>query len=70
MRLRGELRCLNCSRLLAEVEGGYPDFRPLLSLACPTGRICLTRKPSGALKCTYCGGEPMIEEQEEVLEPV
>jgi DNA-directed RNA polymerase subunit RPC12/RpoP len=57
----GELRCLNCSRHLADVVDGGSG-RPRLSH--PGGRttapILVERTPRG-LRCGRCGGRALLE---------
>jgi hypothetical protein len=57
----GELRCLNCSRHLADVVD-VVDGRPRLEP--PAGRSTtpvLVRQTAGGLRCARCGGRPMLE---------
>lgn len=70
MTIRAEVRCLNCSRLLAEFLGESEKQLALEELTCPTGEPCLTRNARGYLVCTYCGGKPMLEDIQLVTEAV
>ena len=68
MTIRAEVRCLNCSRLLAEFLGESEKQLTVEQLTCPRGEPCLTRNPRGYLACAYCGGKPMLEEIQVILE--
>lgn len=57
----GELRCLNCSRHLADVVHGTSGRVKLVAPGGDANGMILVAKSSRGLRCTRCGGRPLLE---------
>ncbi len=57
----GELRCLNCARHLADVVDGGAGHARLNPPAGQAALPILVVKTLSGLRCTHCGGRPMLE---------
>ncbi len=65
MRIRAEMRCLNCGRFLGDLEGEQRDFyrNAQVATASPTGAIV---KTGNGFRCSHCGGKAFAETVERV----
>lgn len=67
--IKGELKCLNCSRFLGEVMG--PDEhhlgRDLESRWAPEAPVL--RSGPASFRCGRCGGRAVVEAWERVIHP-
>ncbi len=66
--LIGEVHCLNCGRILAEVVDSGEGGRHLLRRAARHAVIEVTLVGPHSLQCAHCGGRAMVEPFDEPQE--
>lgn len=70
MQARGELKCLNCSRFLGEVEEEAGSVFRLVHGPSRAPQAAVVRCGKSSFCCGHCGGRAIIEEWRVSRKPV
>jgi len=65
MRIRAEIRCLNCGRYLGELEGEQNGFFGNAKVVRQPAPGSIVKTPRG-LRCGRCGGKAIAESVERI----
>lgn len=69
MRIKAELKCVNCGRFLGEVEGVEGSTLRIIREGSRTPQAPTVRCGPTSFCCGRCGGRAIVEEWERISQP-